>query len=54
MEDKYKGFKITKLEYVEPNKTKLDSWSTIGYKEKYICPECQYLGKTCPKCSDKY
>lgn len=54
MEDKYKGFKIIKLEYEEPKRVKSDSWNTIGYKETYQCPECSYLGKKCPKCSDKY
>lgn len=49
--NKYEGFKVTTLEYAgEDVLCKFDD--TVGRKS-YVCPECLYLGRTCPKCSDK-
>ncbi|MGL4802019.1 MAG: hypothetical protein ACRC18_07110 [Cetobacterium sp.] len=45
----YEGYKVIKLESEYPSDCKC-SWDIVGVKNKYICPECQYLGKLCPSC----
>lgn len=45
---KWEGYKVTVLEYEYEDKK--DSWDTIGHRDEYICPECQYLGELCPRC----
>lgn len=44
----YEDYKVTVLEYEYDDKK--DSWNTIGYRDEYVCPECQYLGRMCPVC----
>lgn len=49
MKKEYKGYKTIQLDY-EYDNSKNDGWDTVGKRDKYICPECQYLGTTCPRC----
>lgn len=54
MEDKYKGFKVIKLDSEYPVDY-IDSWNVIGVRDDYVCPECEYLGTMCDKCKgDNY
>ena len=50
-ENKYEGFKITKLEYVEPN---IEDRIHSDHKRDYVCPICLELGEMCENCRDKY
>lgn len=47
-EDKYKGYKIIKLESEKVNVK--NEWDTIGIKGDRSCPECFYLGRICDRC----
>ena len=47
----YKGFKVTKLKYVEPqDKKRVKFNGMMGY----VCPICLELGEMCENCKDKY
>lgn len=47
----YEGFKVTTLEYA--GEDVLCKFNDRVGRKSYVCPECLYLGRKCPKCSDK-
>lgn len=50
-ENKYEGFKVIKLGYVEP---KNEEGTHSYHKRDYVCPICLELGEICENCKDKY
>lgn len=48
---KYEGFKVTKIHY--GGEVADGKFSNHVGRKSNVCPECLYLGETCPKCLDK-
>ena len=51
MNKQYEEYKVIKLEYEgKKYENYKDTWDIIGIRDEYVCPECQYLGRTCDLC----
>lgn len=42
-----KEYKVIKLDPEFDRDKHKDSWNVVGVKDKYRCPECEYLGRPC-------
>lgn len=55
MNKQYEGYKVIKLEYEgKKYENYKDTWDIIGIRDECVCPECQYLGRTCDLCGGDF